>query len=235
MIAHTVLSLSGNTGIPFGGSVIHEYMETDDYTKDADALAEFAGRTCYQSFHKPNEATRSNFGYMENIRNQGHTSVLEHAHFSFYLQGISRSCSHEIVRHRHHNYSQLSQRYVDQSSLGYVVPPAYRSSDKKRERLAKVWANALIDYNELVEEMVEEGAKRKEARQAARAVLPEMTETKMVISGNGWAWIHFLNKRMHPTADEEIREVAGMIKRSLITKAPNIFNGAGVYNPGVDS
>ena len=84
-------------------------------TTDADggqALAEFAGRACYESWHKPNPATATNAGYLRHILEVGHLSVLEHGSVTLYLRGVSRSLTHELVRHRHLSFSQLSQRYV---------------------------------------------------------------------------------------------------------------------------
>ena len=86
-------------------------------------LAEFAGRLCYMSQHNP--AKRETREYLENIKKQGHGSVLEHANYSILLEGVSRSLTHELVRHRAgFAYSQLSQRYVDESEASFVVPPA---------------------------------------------------------------------------------------------------------------
>lgn len=96
------------------------------WTTDADggpALVEFAGRACYQSWSKPNPKTATNAGYLRHIIDVGHFSVLEHASVSFYITGISRSCTHELIRHRHFSYSQLSQRYVPEKDSRVVVPP----------------------------------------------------------------------------------------------------------------
>ncbi|WNY15126.1 ThyX-like thymidylate synthase [Rhodococcus phage MacGully] len=91
---------------------------------DGQALAEFAGRVCYQSFHRPSEATATNAGYLLNtIGKQKHWSIAEHGSVSFYFQGVSRSLTHELVRHRHFAFSQLSQRYVGPDGLTFVVPP----------------------------------------------------------------------------------------------------------------
>ena len=92
---------------------------------DADggqALAEFAGRACYQSWSKPNPRTATNEGYLRHILEVGHLSVLEHGTVSFYLTGISRSLTHELIRHRHFSYSQLSQRYVPGREAPMVEP-----------------------------------------------------------------------------------------------------------------
>src|SRR5216117_1995171 len=92
-------------------------------SSSGERLAEFAGRICYMSQHNP--ANRSTAEYLENIKKQGHGSVLEHAVYVLLIEGISRSCSHELVRHRAGwGYSQLSQRYVDESHAAFVMPPA---------------------------------------------------------------------------------------------------------------
>ena len=97
-----------------------EFVAPSDvpWSTDADggqALLEFAGRACYQSWSKPNPKTATNAGYLQHIIDVGHFSVLEHASVSFYITGISRSCTHELIRHRHFSYSQLSQRYVPEN------------------------------------------------------------------------------------------------------------------------
>src|SRR2546421_2647732 len=90
---------------------------------DGERLAEFAGRVCYMSQHNP--AKRATRDYLDNIKKQGHGSVLEHANYTLLLEGVSRSLTHELVRHRAgFAYSQLSQRYVDESDANFVVPPA---------------------------------------------------------------------------------------------------------------
>jgi len=100
---------------------------------DGERLAEFAGRLCYMSQHNP--ANRTTADYLENIKIQGHGSVLEHAVYVILIEGVSRSCTHELVRHRAgFGYSQLSQRYVDESQAAFVVPPAVLG-DAKLERV----------------------------------------------------------------------------------------------------
>ena len=185
-------------------------------------IVEFAGRNCYQSWSMPNPATATNAGYIGNIIAQDHTSVLEHASFSFNIEGVSRSLTHELVRHRHLSFSQLSQRYVDQADLDYVIPPALRGTEFENN-LDIMWQMAIQTYENLVYALMRDGAKRKEARQAARAILPEMTETKIAVTGNAQAWRHFLKKRNHPAADAEIRELAKELLRQLVNVAPTLF------------
>src|SRR5688572_10027416 len=101
----------------------HLKVQWQGDSTDGERLAEFAGRLCYMSQRNP--ANRSTREYLENIKKQGHGSVLEHATYSLLLEGVSRSLTHELVRHRAgFAYSQLSQRYVDESEACFVVPPA---------------------------------------------------------------------------------------------------------------
>ncbi|ESV60919.1 thymidylate synthase, flavin-dependent [Mycobacteroides abscessus MAB_091912_2446] len=100
-----------------------------DWSTDADggpALVEFAGRACYQSWSKPNPRTATNESYLRHVIEVGHLSVLEHASATFYITGISRSCTHELIRHRHFSYSQLSQRFVPEGRLERRAAPRCR-------------------------------------------------------------------------------------------------------------
>src|SRR4026209_1690256 len=105
---------------------------------DGERLAEFAGRLCYMS--QKNPASRATREYLENIKKQGHGSVLEHVNFSLLVEGVSRSLTHELVRHRAgFAYSQLSQRYVDESEAAFVVPPAVIGN----ETLMREWQTQI--------------------------------------------------------------------------------------------
>ena len=191
-------------------------------------LIEFAGRLCYRSFHNP--SGRTNAQYIAHLLEQGHLSVLEHASASFLLEGISRSCSHEIVRHRHFSYSQVSQRYVDEAQARMVIPPALAGDPEALHLLEEVAQAARRAYRQLVERLRESfrdvpdaSARRKLARQAARAVLPNATETAMVMTGNFRAWRHFIRMRASEHADSEIRRVAVAVLRQLQEVAPAVF------------
>src|SRR5438034_204053 len=148
-------------------------------------LAEFAGRICYTSQHNP--ANRSTADYLENIKKQGHGSVLEHAVYVLLIEGISRSCSHELVRHRAgFGYSQLSQRYVDESHAAFVVPPAMLGDPALESEWEREMADAQAAYARAVEALMQRYAwiadkvhRRKVAREAARSVLPNATEVKI--------------------------------------------------------
>lgn len=192
------------------------------------ALVEFAGRACYQSWGKPNPRTATNAGYVRHIIEVGHFSVLEHASATFYVTGVSRSLTHELVRHRHLSFSQLSQRYVDESNAEFVLPPAlralYKSDSDVRQELDEVSSTVRATYSYLVGKLTNLGMTRKEARQAARCALPNMTETKIVVTGNYRTWRHFIALRATQHADVEIRRLAIKILLQLQAVAPNVFD-----------
>src|SRR3954466_6654156 len=149
--------------------------ETD--TGGGEALAEFAGRACYQSWKKPNPSTATNPGYPRHILEVGHLSVLEHGSVSFYLSGISRSLTHELIRHRHFSYSQLSQRYVPERDAAMVEPDVIAEDPELHAKFLEASEAAVQAYTELLAGLVRRFAdvehatlRRKQARQAARAV-----------------------------------------------------------------
>lgn len=208
--------------------VLEQFMETDAFSTEAEDVIEFAGRACYQSFHKPNPATRRNEDYIRNIINQGHFSVLEHSSATFYITGVSRAFTHELIRHRHLSFSQLSQRFVNEGEANIVVPPAFRSLDEDSdgawgESLGYLTDHALRLYEDSVEALNGSGFPRKQAREAARAALPNMVETRIVVTGNMRAWREFLDKRLRPEADAEMQEVAQLILDQLLIIAPTVF------------
>jgi thymidylate synthase (FAD) len=216
---------------------MEELVERDEEATDAEYVAEIAGRECYQSQDKPNPSTALIADYMTNILKQEHYSVIEHANVTLRLTGVSRALTHELVRHRHFSFSQLSQRFVDMAESDYVIHPDISaiSDTDLRERatdiLESVWETCLEAYGELKEifeldaEKQERTAKRKVKYQSARMVLPNMTETKIVVTGNLRTWREFLLKRLQPGADSEIRAMAEVCLVELQGIAPNIFEG----------
>lgn len=239
-------------------------------------LCETGGRLCYMSFAKPRPG--GNKAYIDHIIDVGHGSVLEHAVWNLIFTGISRSLSHELVRHRVGlSPSQLSQRYVDESTADFVVPPDLQlevrcadfltamRTDMEIERFKRV-AAALADAYELYtadrdkfDKAAEAGKRwmdsirrsqadyvylscylsekaqsersdltktdaRKFARQAARSVLPNATETKIFVTINARAARHFINLRANRHADPEIRVLAYETWKALVQAAPNLFS-----------
>ncbi|MDG4767108.1 FAD-dependent thymidylate synthase [Solwaraspora sp. WMMD406] len=204
-----------------------------DWSTDAEggqALAEFAGRACYQSWRKPNPATATNAGYLRHILDSGHLSVLEHGSVTFYFTGVSRSLTHELIRHRHFSYSQLSQRYVPERDAAMVEPVVIAEDPELHKRFVAAAEASVRAYTELLEGLEQRFAdvanptlRRKQARQAARAVLPNATETRIVVTGNYRAWRHFIGMRATEHADVEIRELAVECLQQLQRVAPNVF------------
>jgi thymidylate synthase (FAD) len=203
------------------------------WTTDASggqALAEFAGRACYQSWSKPIPATATNAGYLDHILQVGHLSVLEHSSATFYLTDISRSVTHELIRHRHFSFSQLSQRYLPASGPEVVEPDAIAADPELHALFQAAVAQSAQAYQDLLAGLEERASQaadgtlaRKQARQAARAVLPNATSTAIVVTGNYRAWRHFIGMRATEAADVEIRTLAVAVLRELQALAPNVF------------
>lgn len=205
-------------------------MLIDDASTESEDLIEFAGRACYQSFDKPNPATRRNEDYLRRtLFEQGHWSIAEHATATLYFTGVSRAFTHELIRHRHLSYSQLSQRFVDESDANIVLPPAIRNSDSERaQAIVKDFVDlaqrAEVAYTVTAGELeAKVGLTRKQAREAARALLPNMIETRIVVTGNLRAWHEVIQRRTAPDADAEMQEVMEMAREQLELVSPVIF------------
>lgn len=201
----------------------------EDLPNDADTLAHFAGRSCYQAWDMPRPETSNDMGYLANIIKQGHFSVLEHGSATFYIEGVSRNLTHELIRHRHLSYSELSQRYVDMSTAKQVIPPAMSptyqrlTNDGRRDYTIDVASKDMELYNATVDGLIEQGYTRKQAREAARFYLPSGMETKIVVTGNHRAWRDMLQKRYSVHADAEIRELATELLYQLKSIAPGCY------------
>lgn len=200
-----------------------QFYHYEDRHFEADTLAHFAGRACYQAWDMPREATSTDDGYLDNIINQGHFSVLEHASATFYLEDVSRSLLAELTRHRHASFSVESQRYVDYSDTEPVIPPAIRGNEYGEAELRNAYGRALMSYDVLTKQLLDAGLTRKEAREAARSVLPNCAPVRIVVSANHRAWRDMLHKRFSVHADAEIRELATEILNQLREIAPGSF------------
>lgn len=205
-----------------------ESWETDTDVA-SQKLCEIAGRVCYMSFRKPRPG--GNETYLGHILEVGHGSVLEHAVFNFVITGVSRSFTHELVRHRAgFGYSQLSQRYVDESVAEYVEPDCIAEDPELHEIWRAAVQQAHNAYLKLVEglaakysDMEDRTLRRKLSRQAARSVLPNATETKIFVTANARALRHFIEMRASEYAEVEIRHVALKVLEILRQEAPNLF------------
>jgi thymidylate synthase (FAD) len=192
-------------------------------------LSEIAGRVCYMSFAKPRPG--GNQVYLEHILEVGHGSVLEHAVWNFVFTGVSRSLTHELIRHRAgFGYSQLSQRYVDESVAEYVEPDVIAADPELHRLWLEAVGQAHTAYMKLVEKLQEKlkdepdkTLRRKMARQAARSVLPNATETKIFVTANSRALRHFIELRGSRHAEVEIRKLAVQVLRIMQKEAPHLF------------
>jgi thymidylate synthase (FAD) len=206
---------------------------------DGERIAEYAGRLCYMSQQNPGGRTTAE--YLQNILRQGHGSVFEHSVYVLLIEGISRSCSHELVRHRAGwGYSQLSQRYVDESHAAFVMPPAILGDAGLEAAWTRQVEAAQAAYVAAVDQLMtrygwidDKIHRRKMAREAARSVLPNATEVKIVASANVRAWRTMLELRLGEGAELEIRRMAVACLRLLQREAPALFDDFEIY-PAAD-
>jgi thymidylate synthase (FAD) len=213
----------------------HLPVQWNEPGTDGERLAEFAGRLCYMSQRNP--ANRSTAEYLGNILRQGHGSVFEHAVYVVLIEGVSRSLTHELVRHRAgFGYSQLSQRYVDESEAAFVVPPAIQGDEELEAAWQEQVSQAQAAYVAAVERLMDRYSwvedrvhRRKMAREAARSLLPNATETKIVVSGNIRAWRTLLELRLGEGAEREIRRLAVKLLETLRGEAPRFFADFELY------
>ena len=205
--------------------------QVDETATAAESLVEFAGRACYETFDKLNPHTAANDAYLHHIMEVGHTALLEHATATMYIRGISRSVTHELVRHRHFSFSQLSQRFVHSGDAQFVMPDAVAEDDELSRLVEQAVDDSRFVYNELLAALEDKLAdepnallRKKQARQAARAVLPNATESRIVVTGNYRAWRHFIGARASEHADVEMRRLAVECLRLLHQQAPSLFS-----------
>lgn len=192
--------------------------------QNAEALIEFAGRGCYESWNRPNPATATNHGYLRHILEVNHPSLFRHASVTFYIQGVSRSFSHQMVTHKHIAQSERSQRYIPADDFLMVMPPAVLENDQETIAILEALGNAARSaYTRLVDRFTLQGQSHKKAREAARAVMPNMTETRLTVTGNLQAWRQFIAVRATEHADAEMCLVAVMIAWELKMLYPNLF------------
>lgn len=202
------------------------YSENEDvFIQDTDILSEFAGRTCYLSYDKPNPNTASNKSYLSNIIQSEHFSVLEHGTATFYIAGCSRNLLLELERHRHLSLSVVSTRYVDPRSFANIVPSDLKENlnEEAYSLVHSHYKTSVALSDALYAVLRASGVKKKQARSAARSVLPGSTETRFVVTGNMRTWREFIQKRNTEHADREIRTLAQNILVELREISPNIF------------
>jgi thymidylate synthase (FAD) len=205
----------------------HDKVWLETAATDAERLIEFAGRICYMSFG-PRQSPRDNSSYIRHLIDQGHESVLEHGSWTFLLDGVSRSFTHQLVRHRiGFSFSQLSQQYYDHSEAEFLPPPGIENSPAAVAAWRAAIEAARAAYHTIEAQLRANpghGYAGREwlrlVRSAARSVLPNATLTKIVVTANGRALRHFLALRGSTAGDLEMRHVAGLIYAMLLDEAP---------------
>jgi thymidylate synthase (FAD) len=175
-----------------------------------EALLEQAGRACYRS-----EGRGDPGKFLQARIREGHESIIEHASVTFDISGISRACSHQLVRHRIASYSQESQRYVDMSAPEFVVPPSVAESAEARV----IWDQFLAQVGEAYRRLRALGVRKEDAR----FVLPNATATRIIVTMNFRALRHFFQVRCEKAAQWEIRALALEMLRQVHGVAPAVF------------
>jgi thymidylate synthase (FAD) len=199
-------------------------------------MVKAAGQTCYASFGAGRTRNADAERYIANLIASGHHSVLEHACYSLLIYGVSRSLTHELVRHRHLSVSQLSQRYVSGRILRFVERPEFQRDPELHEAFERRIDRARREYHELADRLLarqRDGAQllsaeartdlRKKVQQTARALLPNETETILVATANARAWRWILELRGSAHAETEIRELAVRALLCLQQVEPLLF------------
>ncbi len=217
------------------------------YTPDAEKIIAAAARLCYSNAGTneimENMDKTSTDKFLNMIISMGHMSPIEHVSFTFAVQGVSRTLTHQLVRHRVASYSQKSQRYVREGQFEYIIPPQIEKDTKTAEIFLKSMKDAQTAYDEITDilkssyenELTAQGKSEKAAKSAAekkaiedaRYVLPNACETKIVFTMNARELLHFARLRSCERAQWEIRQLSEEMIKQLKVIAPTVFKYAG--------
>ncbi len=241
MVSRPHVNLSGVAGFLAGFDrdlKFPEYLDDPTPISGTEALIKFAGQLCYYSFGANRTFNEKADEYFKNIKSSRHGSVCEHGNFSFLIYGVPRSFTHELVRHRAGAaFSQVSQRYVDGSTLRFVERPASAadpelhkmfldwidlSSVQYEKRAARLLALQQSGFAGLIGEKKRD--LRKKINQDARACLPNEAEAPIFVTLNVRALRHVIEMRADSPADIEIRAVAMTLYSMALSQAPLLFN-----------
>lgn len=200
------------------------------HTPEPEEAVALAAKLCYSAANigdlQEKIEARDQKGFVEKLVKIGHMSPIEHVTFTFGIEGISRACSHQIVRHRVASYSQQSQRYVKaggENGFKFVIPPSVIEAGR-REWFIEKMDQLQMWYDELVEELGDLGEKSNED---ARFLLPNAAETKIIVTMNARELLHFFRQRCCNRAQWEIRRMAEEMLKLAKEVAPTIFSKAG--------
>lgn len=194
------------------------------HTPDPERTIAAAARLCY-SRRRADELTRDLTeeqirGVLQTILSSGHESALEHANFTFGISGISRACSHQLVRHRLASYNQQSQRYVEAKDINFVIPPSIAAKGERAINIFKeACAHDMVAYQALINMGID--------KEDARYLLPNATPTEIVVTMNVRELRHFFSLRSCERAQWEIREMSNDMLMICKQIAPQLFADAG--------
>jgi thymidylate synthase (FAD) len=194
-----------------------------EHTPDPERTIAAAGRLCYAPvgadalFEEMSDAEINKL--LTFLIKAGHMSAIEHATFTFAIEGVSRACTHQLVRHRLASYNQQSQRYVTYKNLDFITPPTIAENEDAAKKFAMGNVYALALYKDLLKNGV--------PAEDARYVLPNAAETKIVVTMNARELLHFFTLRCCNRAQWEIRELAVSMLDIVKELAPTVFAAAG--------
>ncbi|MEG1331683.1 MAG: FAD-dependent thymidylate synthase [Eubacterium sp.] len=199
-----------------------------EHTPNPERLVSAAAKVCYSAspacslYEGLNDEEAKRF-----LDRLGHESPLEHVSFTFAIDGVSRSLTHQLVRHRMASFSQKSQRYVDEKSFEYVTPPEIESNAILKENYEKIMTSAMFNYDMLQDRLMKLGRTKEQACEDARYVLPNACSSNIVVTMNARELLHFFSVRCCNRAQWEIRNLADEMLRICRVIAPVLFKNAG--------
>ena len=199
-------------------------VELISYTPESEMVAKIAGLICYSAENDlgeiKNKAKIKPDEYLGKIIKNGHLSIIEHNMYVFYVTGISRTTSHQLVRKRIASFSQQSQRYVNADNFVYIVP-----DEIKKSKYGVEYEDLIKQSHLLYQKMIQEGIEKEDARY----ILPNATSTQLIVSMNAHALVDFFAVRICERSQWEIREIAERMLEEVRKVSPTIFRNAGAF------
>ncbi|HUL01451.1 MAG TPA: FAD-dependent thymidylate synthase [Nitrospirota bacterium] len=201
------------------------------HTPEPEEVVAMAAKLCYSSTSvdelKDKIEAKDQAAFVEKLALIGHLSPVEHISFTFGIEGISRACTHQLVRHRMASYSQQSQRYVKEEQFDYIIPPSIKKDSALVREFEKCMADAQKNYSKVLKRLEELGFSGESGQQDARYLLPNAAETKIVVTMNARELLHFFRVRCCNRAQWEIHEMADRMLALVKKIAPTIFLKSG--------
>ncbi|ABK61425.1 MULTISPECIES: FAD-dependent thymidylate synthase [Clostridium] len=210
-----------------------------EYTPNPEKVIASAAKLCYSASSIDDILEGLDEGnvesFLQRLMSYGHASPIEHVSFTFGVEGVSRSLTHQLVRHRIASYSQQSQRYVKLNQFEYIVPPEIEKDDNAKKIFVEAMENSQKAYDKIVdilrEKHIESGMKKlsaeKKAIEDARYVFPNACETKIVLTMNARSLMNFFEHRCCNRAQWEIHALADEMLKQVRKVAPILFKKAG--------